>query len=55
MERRYIESTNLETAQRLAMIILEKSDIQSMSVSQIANKFITLTTEVYALLDKEYA
>lgn len=54
MERIYIESTNLEAAQRLAMLILEKTDISTMSVEEVATQFIDTTNTIYSRLDKEY-
>lgn len=54
MGRTYIESTNLETAQRLAMLILEKTDISTMSVEEVATQFIATTNTIFSKLDEEY-
>lgn len=54
MGRTYIESTNLEAAQRLAMLILEKADISTMSAEEIATQFIATTNTILSKLDEEY-
>ena len=54
MGRTYIESTNLEAAQRLAMLILKKADISTMSAEEVATQFIAVTNTILSKLDEEY-
>lgn len=54
MEKRYIESTNLETAQRLALLILEKEEINSMTIDEVVTRFISDTKTICSQLDEEY-
>ena len=45
----FIESTNLETAQQLAMLILERSSIEEMTA-----KFISDTNAIRTLLNDAF-
>ena len=50
----FIESTNLETAQQLAMLILERSSISTMSIEEMTAKFISDTNAIRTLLNDAF-
>ena len=54
MGKTYIESSNLEAAQRLALLILEKTDTRTMRLEEIADRFIATTNIICSKLNEEY-
>ena len=50
----FIESTNLETAQQLAMLILRKTDISTMTIEEITAKFISDTNPICICLNNAF-
>ena len=50
----FIESTNLETAQQLAMLILERSSISTMTIEEITAKFISDTNTICTCLNNAF-
>lgn len=54
MGNTFVESTNLETAQQLAMLILGKTDISKMTIEEITAKFISYTNAICTCLNDAF-